>query len=479
MSTVTKPVVLDETVQALNHLISHQNAAIDLLASDKRASLVTDVATVAELCKTGEILEVMDYGDQIAPAWADDETNYNPAFNLCHEADEELEDGETIHGAFWEWDKVLPFGAQFSHQRAITAPMFKVTTALSATQYNFLLASGKHLNFTLPTGGVAVGCWLGYTGSKICIYNASGQYVDRVNAVEETTAKGTSLGDAPSFPAGNYYFTFTSDWGSNVVAGAAVSFTLPDAVNFGERICGCYGAPDQKRNNWRVYVVTNKGIDIGDAITVGTDTSGTNLGAMAAATRAASGTYFLNCYQEMAYGYNRWMMSALRQYLNSDLAANAWWESFDALDVRPDYLATKAGFLAGYAEEVKRHFKPIKVVTVAQNADGNVEDITYDRVFLSSLEQMYCVPQFSGKEGEYWEYYKRLLGRTSPAPTGQTYARLIKYALNAPTSAQYCFRRSAYRYNANRVWYSLTSGSVNTFSASYAYRSAPGVFLSE
>ena len=163
MSTVTKPIVLDETVQALNHLISHQNAAIDLLASDKRASLVTDVATVAELCKTGEILEVMDYGDQIAPAWADGETNYNPAFNLCHESDEELEDGETIHGAFWEWDKVLPFGAQFSHQRAITAPMFKVSTALSAAAYNFQLASGKYLNFTLPTGGAAVGYWLGYT----------------------------------------------------------------------------------------------------------------------------------------------------------------------------------------------------------------------------------------------------------------------------------------------------------------------------
>lgn len=479
MSTVTKPVVLDETVQALNHLISHQNAAIDLLASDKRASLVTDVATVAELCRSGEILEVMDYGDQIAPAWADGETNYNPEFNLCHEADAELEDGETIHGVYWEWDKVLPFGAQFSHQRAITAPMFKVTTALSAAQYNILLASGKYLNFTLPTGGVAVGSWLGYTGSKICIYNSSGQYVDRVTATEETTAKGTSLGDAPSFPAGDYYFTFASNWGSNVVAGAAVSFTLPDAVNFGERICGCYGAPDQNRNNWRVYVVTNKGIDIGDAITVGTDTSGTDLGVMAATTRAAAGTYFLNCFQEMAYGYNRWMMSALRQYLNSDLAANAWWESFDALDVRPDYLATKAGFLAGYAEEVKRHFMPIKVVTVAQNADGNVEDITYDRVFLSSLEQMYCVPQFSGKEGEYWEYYKRLLGRTSPAPTSQTYARLIKYALNAPTSAQACFRRSANRYNAHSVWYSYASGGVVTYYASYAYRCAPGVFLSE
>lgn len=108
--------------------------------------------------------------------------------------------------------------------------------------------------------------------------------------------------------------------------------------------------------------------------------------------RTASGDYFLNCIQEVAYGYNRWMFSALRQYLNSDAVADAWWEAFDALDIRPDYLASKPGFLAGYDSSVKQYFKPIRVVTVAQNADGNVEDVTYDRVFLSSLEQMYCVP---------------------------------------------------------------------------------------
>lgn len=119
------------------------------------------------------------------------------------------------------------------------------------------------------------------------------------------------------------------------------------------------------------------------------------------------------------------------------------------------------------------------MVTVACNIDNNVEDVTYDRVFISSLEQMYCVPQFPGKEGEYWEYYKRLLGRTSPAPTSQTYARLIKYALNAPTSAQDCFRRSAYRDYAHNVWFAISSGYVNAHDANGALRCAPSVFLSE
>lgn len=479
MGKVTKPIVLDETMQALNHLIAHQNAAIDLLASDKRAELVTDVASIALLAKNGELLEVMDYGDEMHPEWVDGETHYNPAMNLCHESDEELEDGETIHGCFFEWDKTLPFGTQFSHQRAITAPMYKVTSALSAAAYNFTLSSGSYLNFTLPTGGVAVGYWLGYTGSKICIYDTNGRYVGRVTATVSATASGTALGNAPVILAGAYYFTFAANWGSNVVAGAVVSFTLPDDVQFGDRICGCYGAPDQSKTNWKVYVVTDSGITIGNEISTGSDTTGTNLGVMNVQTRNASGNYFLNCIHEVAYGYNRWMMSALRQYLNSDAAVNTWWESFDALDVRPDYLSTKPGFLAGYDESVKQYFKPIKVVTVAQNGDGNVEDITYDRVFLSSLEQMYCVPQFSGKEGDYWEYYKRLLGRTTPAPTSQTYARLIKYALNAPTSAQNCFRRSANRYTAGGVWLVDASGGVGPTGASNAYRCAPGVFISD
>ena len=126
-----------------------------------------------------------------------------------------------------------------------------------------------------------------------------------------------------------------------------------------------------------------------------------------------------------------------------------------------------------------RHFNPIKVVTVTNDFDENVEDITYDRVFLASLEQMYAVPQFPGVEGNYWEYYKRLLGRTTPAPTFKTYTRLIKYALNAPTSAQSCFRRSAYRTLAPSVWSVSASGILTTPNARSAYRCAPSVFLSE
>ena len=411
MSTLTRPPLLDETfaakMDALSHLVSHQNAAIDLLASDKRASLVTDVATVAELCRSGEILDVMDYGDQIAPAWTQGGTSYNPALNLCHEADAELEDGETLHGAFWEWDKTTPTGIPYDAPEAI---------------YHFA---------------------------------------------------GTEA-------AGSYYISISAAYGTGWIAGKSIQITLTEAPAAGDQLVislgGDYAIDPTAGRTWSVY---GKGMTtVKQTGTTSNGTAGTQLGSTdATSPQKTNGR--VNAPSRCVYGYNRWSQSAIRQYLNSDAAADAWWAPQNDWDRPPAEAATVEGFLHGYEAAVSRYFKPIKVVTVACDADSNVEDVTYDRVFLVSLEQMYCVPQFSGKEGAYWEYYKRLLGRTTPAPTGQTYARLKKYAVDAPTSAQTCWRRSAFRSNAGSAWCVSSSGSVAYDDGRYACRCAPGVFISD
>ena len=397
MSTVTKPIVLDETVQALNHLIAHQNAAIDVLAADKRADLVTNVAGIAELAKNGELLEVMDYGDEIHPEWVNGSTHYNPPMNLCHESDEILEDEEPIHGCFFEWDKTIPFGMPF----------------------------------------------------------------DAAEAIYES---------ASDLPAGTYHFKIVNDsWGGN--ENKNIQFTLVEDLPAGYQIRKSVGYNG---------LVTSGTLDVYSSgasrtkeysLTPSEGTGGTDLG-------QTDGTGDLNHWHRVALGHNRWKYSNLRQWLNAIGAKNTWWTQQEKWDVKPGEAETIDGFLYGYSEDVYRYFKPIKVVTVACNIDGNAEDVTYDRVFLSSLEQMYCVPQFSGKEGSYWEYYKRLLGRTSPAPTSATYARLIKYALGT-TSALHCFRRSAYRGNASHVWFVYASGGVDAYSAHGANRCAPSVFISD
>jgi hypothetical protein len=142
----------------------------------------------------------------------------------------------------------------------------------------------------------------------------------------------------------------------------------------------------------------------------------------------------------------------------------------------PSYATTKAGFLYGYDPAIINRMKVTKIVTGRNTVtDGGGVDETYDRIFLSSLEQMYVQPQLSssvGSEGAYWEYYKRLLGATSPVARGQTYTRLIKRRLDNNT-AQYVVRRSANFGTADIVWYVHSSGNVNTYYAFYGYYCAP------
>ena len=410
MSIVTNPIILDgtfrEEMDALRHLISHQNAAIDLLASDKRASLSSDIATIAALCKNGEILELLDYGDQISMAWKEGETEYTPAWNLCHESDEELENGETVHGAFFEWDKTTPTGCPFDECEAL-------------------------------------------------------YYFDGTEG------------------AGEHYITIGVNYGEGWIAGQNIQFNFANPPAEGDQLVLSHNNNGVNPTNGVAWTIYAKGsTEAKESGVTSNGNAGTKLGETSAASPQSTNGK-VNAPARVDYGYNRWSQSALRQRLNSEAAAGGWWTPQNEWDRPPAAAATLDGFLHGYSEEVIRHFKPIKVVTVTNNFENNVEDVTYDRVFLASLEQLYAVPQFPGAEGDYWEYYKRLLGRTSPAPTSKIYTRLIKYSLSAPTSAQYCFRRSSYRTSASTVWYVYSSGYLTTNHARNAYRCAPSVFLSE
>ena len=277
--------------------------------------------------------------------------------------------------------------------------------------------------------------------------------------------------------AGTYYVTIESSWGTHVQAGDVVCFTLANAVPAGGRVAGMYGAPDQAKSSWRIYAYSADGKTVLETVTPTFTADGTDLGTIKASTRNGD----LNSMQETAYGWNRWSTSALRQYLNSAAAVGAWWTAQDEWDIAPDQLTTKAGFLSGWPEELINVLKEVKVVTypntVYDDTGGNTPDITYDRVFIPSLEQMYCVPQKSG-EGEYHEYWKRRSGLTSPNAQYSTNPNMITYAVENHASAQYVRLRSAFRGSANVTWYVTSSGlvSLSTY-ASGAHRFSPLVVL--
>jgi len=172
----------------------------------------------------------------------------------------------------------------------------------------------------------------------------------------------------------------------------------------------------------------------------------------------------------------------MRQWLNSVAAAGGWWAAKNVFDRPPQQLETTRGFMAGFDDAFLSIIKPVKVSTalntVTDTAIGTKED-TYDTFFPASLEQEYIVPQLSGVEGEYWEYWKQRLGLASPQGTGSANANAfhIRYGYNAKTSAQYVRLRSAYRGNAYNAWYVYTTGSAYDFNATNAIRPAPACVI--
>lgn len=276
-------------------------------------------------------------------------------------------------------------------------------------------------------------------------------------------------------PVGSYYFTIESAWGNNVKAGDIVCFKTTKVVPAGGRVSGCYGAPDQAKANWRIYTHSADGKTQIETITptfTKTD-SATNLGTQHLNKREGN----LNSTQEMAYGWNRWKTSALRQYLNSEAAKGAWWTAQDEWDVAPDQLKDKAGFLSGCSADFLSALQIVKVTTFANTVnDGGGEDTTYDRVFIPSMEQMYCAPQIKG-EGTYLEYWKQRSGATAPLAQWGTYPNIITYAVENHTSPQYMRLRSACRGYASYTWYVTSSGNVSSSAASSASRFAPLVVI--
>ena len=84
-------------------------------------------------------------------------------------------------------------------------------------------------------------------------------------------------------------------------------------------------------------------------------------------------------------GNNRWSVSNIRQWLNSDGAAGSWWSAqheYDAPPIAANVLGADAagayadapGFLAGFSADILQHFTDINNITVLHKVDnGGVE----------------------------------------------------------------------------------------------------------
>lgn len=274
--------------------------------------------------------------------------------------------------------------------------------------------------------------------------------------------------------AGTYNVTLGATWGSkDAQKDTTWQFTLTQDVPAGGCLNGFCQMPDVAASTWKVTSYAADRITKIETVPVSSGSEGTALGTMQMNTRNGD----LNSMQETGYGWNRWKTSALRQYLNSDQPKGKWWTPQDDWDVAPDQLATKDGFLRGLPENMLRAIKTVKVVTYTNTVqDGGEADITYDKVFLPSLEQMYYNPQISG-EGNAHEYWKRRSGSKTKLPQYRALPRMVTYAVENHTSPQYVRLRSALSGSASSTWYVLNSGSAYTSIAALAQRFAPLVVI--
>lgn len=279
--------------------------------------------------------------------------------------------------------------------------------------------------------------------------------------------------------AGTYNIIVGDNWGTNCKKNEQYQFTLSKPVPKGGQIAGFYSMPDKAPSEWTVQTFTDaKSTTPIETVKPTAGSNGTNLGTM-----SFTGDGKLNSLQRVAYGYNRWSQSAIRQYLNSAKAAGQWWEPQHKWDRPPAELASKPGFLSGYSDDFLNAIKPVRVRTalntVTDAAVGTYED-TYDKIFLASLEQEFITPQASGIEGEAWDYWKQAVERSTPTPWYKTFAEgghPITYGIDGKTSAQDVRLRSANRGYASHTWIVTASGNVSNASAVYSSRFAPACVI--
>lgn len=278
--------------------------------------------------------------------------------------------------------------------------------------------------------------------------------------------------------AGTYCIGFDYTWGNSgyVNKGDYWNFTLTKDVPAGAKLAGFYGAPDRPQTNWRVYVYSADGKTVLETVTtVKSGQEGTLLGIMTAYENDT-----LNGIQQMAYGDNRYATSAIRQYLNSDKPKSEWWAAQTKWDIAPDQLSQIDGYLCGMDPELLAVLQPVKVVTycnaVTATGQKQVKDITYDKVTMISLEQMYIDPQIAG-EGEAHEYYKELNGTSTKFKQLATYEILKTFAVENPTYPRGARLRSASRDSAFGTWFVGANGYISNVNASNAYRPAPLMFI--
>lgn len=175
-----------------------------------------------------------------------------------------------------------------------------------------------------------------------------------------------------------------------------------------------------------------------------------------------------NWYQQnnstrVSSGNNRYSLSNIDQWLNSDGAKNEWYVKSHIFDTCVSTLAGKNGFLRNIDPDFKAALLPVKIRTALSNTDGGGSEIIARRCFLRSMTEVYGTAVNNVMEGEQLGYY-----------VGTGNSEKIKL-LNGTASTWWL--RSPNFSSANSVYYVQASGASINYTALSAFGVSPAFAL--
>ena len=285
--------------------------------------------------------------------------------------------------------------------------------------------------------------------------------------------------------AGTYHIAVGAAYGDGWKAGQNIQFTLGQAVPAGGQVVIDFGADNANDPTAGRAVKTYATIGAAEAIestTTSNGTDGTELGTIGVGNTPQKTNGNLNAISRAVYGSGRYSESAIRQWLNSDAAANAWWTPKNNWD-RPPRAAdlSRAGFLSRLPADFVKILDYNDIVVALNTEEGFSTDreTVRDRIFIPSIENMYIDPQLADAEAPAWDYYKALAqeaGLPGKFQQWQTYPILRAFNLtsaNGNLAPAYVWLRSCNRNYASYAWHVDSSGYVAASSAFYAVRCSP------
>lgn len=265
-------------------------------------------------------------------------------------------------------------------------------------------------------------------------------------------------------PAGVYQFTLPAGYDTANGGGGTYNFTLTKPVPTGGQVKVGWNYNTQVTANKVTTYASVGATDILESVDIVSGATGTAMPALST-TAVTSNT---NCVHRMRYGSNNWKQSGMRQWLNSDGAANTWWKAQTVFD-RPTN-ASSAGFLNGMDAEFLAVIGEVRKDTKQSISDNYGINNNKEKFFLLSRPEAYMGIERStdGSEGTVYSFYKDYSDLTAPG-TGKDNNR-IKYRSGGAT---YWWLRSPIAGDGSNVRYVYPDGCLNVSYASGSYGVAP------